>query len=312
MKLVAPSLALLLAACSSSLPAAPPHTFVAAQPHAPPMELCWVEYGNDTLPGAWGVAGDSDQYHWDVTYSGLLVRHPSGHVLIDTGRSSHFSTEIKTAGTFSWILLDQFQGGGHIVATAPDALRQAGEDPAGLKGIAISHIHGDHASGLMDIPGIPVYLAKEELDYAKAQEDSGGFDVVKAHAIEIEKRAKPIVFEDHPYEIFDKSFDLFGDGSVVFVPLFGHTPGSMGTFVNRSAGERYFHVGDAFNTKEAIDKARGKSAVLSITDHDGKVADAMAAQIVALHTADPGLVIIPAHDRKVWQRIFGAPSRCIK
>ena len=73
---------------------------------------------------------------------------------------------------------------------------------------------------------------------------------------------------------FSASLDWFGDGSVVFVPLSGHTPGSLGTFINRTPGERLFHVGDAVNTTEAIDKRRGKSIVLEPTDVDSARAEA--------------------------------------
>ena len=58
-------------------------------------------------------------------------------------------------------------------------------------------------------------------------------------------------------------------GSVGFVPLSGHTPGSLGVFVSPSAGERFFHVGDAVNTIEAVEKRRGKSIILQGTDEDG-------------------------------------------
>ena len=38
--------------------------------------------------------------------------------------------------------------------------------------------------------------------------------------------------------------DLFDDGSVVFVPLPGHTGGSNGMFVNLRSGKRFFFMGD--------------------------------------------------------------------
>ena len=47
------------------------------------------------------------------------------------------------------------------------------------------------------------------------------------------------------YEGFRSSYDLFGDGSIMLVPLPGHTAGSTGMFVNRSNGSRLFLLGDA-------------------------------------------------------------------
>ncbi|HYL44806.1 MAG TPA: hypothetical protein VEU97_15595, partial [Ktedonobacteraceae bacterium] len=47
------------------------------------------------------------------------------------------------------------------------------------------------------------------------------------------------------YEGFRSSHDLFGDGSIMLVPLPGHTPGQVGMFINRSNGPRLFLLGDA-------------------------------------------------------------------
>ena len=47
------------------------------------------------------------------------------------------------------------------------------------------------------------------------------------------------------YEGFRSSLDLFGDGSIVLVPLPGHTAGNTGMFINRSNGPRLFLLGDA-------------------------------------------------------------------
>jgi N-acyl homoserine lactone hydrolase len=300
-----------LAACEPTLPPASPHAFVASAPHPPPIQVCWVEYATNVQPASYGLAGSSEDVRWDVTFSGLLIRHPKGDVLIDSGRSSHFVEEIETASFLPRQLLRSVQGGGDVVASAPEALRRVGEDPLQLKAIVLSHIHGDHAGGIMDLPGTPVILAPEELAYASQEKNKGGFDVIRAHALAVEARAQPIQFTATPYENFDRSADLYGDGSIVFVPLGGHTPGSIGTFVNRSPEARYFHVGDAVNLLEAVKRRRGKSIILEFTDHDGDQADAGVAKLTQLHAVDPSLVILPAHDREAWRGIFGAPSRCL-
>jgi glyoxylase-like metal-dependent hydrolase (beta-lactamase superfamily II) len=301
----------LLTGCGT-LPSAPPHANVAPQVRAAPFDVCWVEFATDKQPAGYGLAGSSDEEQWDVTFSGLLLRHPSGHMLLDAGQSSHFDEEVGSARFFPGVLLHAFQGGGTLVARAPDALRNAGEEPSALKAIALSHIHGDHAGGTVDLPGTPVLLSPDEIAFMKREKDSGGFDVIQAQEQSIEGRAKPIAFTKTPYENFDESADYFGDGSVVFVPLPGHTPGSIGTFVNRSPTQRFFHVGDGVNTLEAVEKRRSKSVVLGMTDHDGAAADLVAAKIGQLHAQDPALVILPAHDRKAWLAAFGAPGKCLR
>jgi len=301
-------LLLAVVACDPTLPKAAPHAAVIPRVRPIPVELCWVEYATDTAPGSYGLAGSSDELEWEITFSGLLVRHPSGHLLVDVGNSSHFSDERSTSNFFPGLLQKFIQGSGTVVATAPEALRRVGEEPSLLSAIAISHIHADHAGGLIDLPRTPVILSPEELGFIARERTQGGFHVLEADARAIDGRAKPIRFTETPYENFDRSADHFGDGSVVFVPLSGHTPGSIGTFVNRSPTERFFHVGDAVNTLEAIDKRRGKSIVLEVTDHDSDQADAIAAKLSQLHAQDPALRIIPAHDRKAWRGIFGQPG----
>ncbi|HVY46644.1 MAG TPA: MBL fold metallo-hydrolase [Minicystis sp.] len=300
-----------LAACSPTLPAAPPHAFVAPAVDGPPLDVCWLEYARDSQPGSYGLAGSSDATTWQVTFSGLLVRHPKGHVLIDVGPSTHFGDEIATSGFFARVLQRFVQGAGARVATAPEALRSVGEDAARLRGIVLTHVHADHAGGVMDLPKVPVLLSADELAFAEREKDQGGFDVVLAEEREIAKRAEPIRFAARPYENFDRSFDLFGDGAVVLVPLAGHTPGSLGVFVTRSPRERFFLVGDATNLEEAIEKRRGKSVVIGFTDHDGAEADRVVAKLTQLHALDPGLVFVPAHDRTAWARAFAAPGRCL-
>jgi N-acyl homoserine lactone hydrolase len=300
-----------LAGCNATLPQAPAHPNVTAVVHAPPMELCWLEYARDKQPANYGLAGSSDAVDWSLTFSGLLIRHPKGDLLIEVGNSTHFTDEIDTSGFKARQLQKSFQGAGTRVMTAPEALKAIGEDPAKLRGIILSHLHADHAGGVMDLPNVPVLLSAEEAAFGAREKENGIFDVVKAQELVIEKRAQPIAFTSGPYENFDRSFDYYGDGSIVFVPLFGHTPGSMGTFVNRSPSERYFHVGDAVNLLEAIEKRRGKSFVLGVTDYDGASAENVVAKLTQLKAQTPNIVFVPAHDRSAWIKAFGQPGRCL-
>jgi len=275
------------------------------------MQVCWLEYARSELPATYALAGGSDRDAWRVTFSGLLVRHPKGDLLVDVGRGPRFSDTIATARFGPRQLLAFLQGSSDVVQTASEALIAAGEQPSDLSAIVLSHLHGDHAGGLLELLGVPVLAAREEVDFATREKEAGGFHVIKAIAEALAVRARPIRFTGGAYENFDQSLDWFGDGSVVFVPLFGHTPGSLGVFVNPSAGERLFHVGDAVNTVEAIDKRRGKSIVLQGTDEDGSRADALVARLTQLRAQDPMVTFLPAHDRDAWARVFGAQGRCI-
>src|SRR5262249_37631010 len=159
-----------------TLPPAPAHANVAPAPHSPAMQACWVEYSVNHMPANYGLAGTSDAFTWWITYSGVLVRHPKGDVVIDVGNSSHFDREIESAGFFTRLLLRAYPGAGDVVATASNALRRAHEDPAQLSWIVLSHVHADHAGGIIDVPKVPVVLSQQELDFVRAERDRGHFD----------------------------------------------------------------------------------------------------------------------------------------
>ncbi|CAN5401597.1 MBL fold metallo-hydrolase [soil metagenome] len=248
---------------------------------------------------------------WDVTASGLVLFHPQGTLVVDVGNSSHFAEEIAEYGPYDHFFLANLPGSNRPVATAPDALRAIGADPDALFGVVISHGHVDHAGGLVDLPKAPIYLAAEERGFIEGTLKKRIVDVVPAQARSMEGRMHVLVFEKKPYETFDESADLFCDGSVVVVKLFGHTPGSVGTFVNLSPSLRVFHVGDSVNVVEAVDRRLTKSVVMRATDDDFGRADEAVAEIARLHEAAPEIAILPAHDRSAWKRVFGAAPGCI-
>ncbi|KAA6460411.1 MBL fold metallo-hydrolase [Acidobacteria bacterium AB60] len=234
------------------LPPAPDHAFIKPSFEGlPAISACWIEFDHDTAPGQAATAGFTRLHTWELTASGLLIRHPKGSVLIDVGNSSHFQDEIADYPFLSHLHFEILTGGKSAAHRAPDVLRSSGIDPSTLSAVLPSHVHMDHAGGVMDLHDVPVLLSPEELDFAKKHRDTRTIQVVPEHAREIQTRAHLLDFQPKPYETFDESADLFGDGSVVVVKLPGHTPGSVGTFINLSPAQRIFHVGDAVNVSEA-------------------------------------------------------------
>ena len=294
------------------LATAPDHPFVKVSFESlPRTSVCWVEFDHNVVPGQLATAGLTEMRNWEITASGLVIRHPSGTILVDTGNSSHFQEEIAGYPFRSHLHFEILTGGKSAARPATDVLMASGVDPASLSYILPSHIHMDHAGGLIDIPSVPVLLAQDEINFMERNRDTKTIQVVPAHARTIEGRVHPIHFDPKPYENFDESADLFGDGSVVVVKLPGHTPGSVGIFVNVSPSLRIFHVGDAVNVTEAVDRRMPKSFLMATTDNDILQADLTVAKLNQLHGFDPDLIILPAHDRVAWKRVFGPSPRCI-
>lgn len=308
-----PILLLLVSGCGNhQLPAAAPAARVdPGFAHPPEMEVCWLEFGRVSGPGAFATAGKTDAKKFDGTMSGIFVRHPQGDVLIDAGNSSAIQTEIKALGFVDRQVLKRAAAGASVIAKPGDAIKKVGGDPASLKHVIVSHAHLDHLGGLVDLPGVSVLMAQDEIDFIKAEAKPGSRHAFPGHAKAIEGRVEAIPFTKTPYQTFSESYDLFGDGSVVLVKLPGHTPGSVGTFVNLSSKKRVFHVGDAVFLEEGVDKRVPKGIVMRRLDFDHEKANTVVAKLSQLREMDPKLLIVPAHDRPAWIKAFGnEPGFC--
>jgi N-acyl homoserine lactone hydrolase len=96
------------------------------------------------------------------------------------------------------------------------------------------------------------------------------------------------------------------------VPLRGHTPGSVGIFVNLSPNRRLFYVGDAVDDARGFEDRLGKSLVLRDSDNDETLANQIVAKLSDLHEKRPELAIIPAHGRSAYKEFFpGGPLSCV-
>jgi glyoxylase-like metal-dependent hydrolase (beta-lactamase superfamily II) len=117
-------------------------------------------------------------------------------------------------------------------------------------------------------------------------------------------RWRTLEFPDGPREGFPQSLDLFHDGTVVLVPMYGHTPGSVGMFVTVDSGRRLFLVGDVVWNAGAIAEARPKFWLArSIADHDPEATLAAVRSIQRAQQRDSELVVLPAHDGAAQEKL---------
>jgi glyoxylase-like metal-dependent hydrolase (beta-lactamase superfamily II) len=284
------------------LPAAPHARAVPVISTIPGISACWLETAKTFSSFSFGMTGGS-----------VLVKHPAGDLLIDTGSSSHYDQEIAGFPFATWVKLKSLAGQLKPEVPLPDLLRRTGEDPAKLRWTILSHTHLDHAGGLMDLPHLPVLLTREELQFAADPSVQAKGYVMAIHTQKFPPVAAPTLrFERAPYETFDESADLYKDGSVVVVPLRGHTPGSVGIFVNLSPTRRLFYVGDAVDDERGFEERAGKPLILQDSDNDVALANQIVGRLSELHEKAPGLAIIPAHGRSAYKKFFpSGPWTCV-
>jgi glyoxylase-like metal-dependent hydrolase (beta-lactamase superfamily II) len=296
---------------TAELPPAPPHTRVVPKLDAlPPVQVCWLEFSRSDLPGQLGTAGLTRTPTWRNTASGLLVRHPKGMVLIDSGYSPNTLAEAEERPLLARRFTKVAYEGVRDLSTVTEALRRVEATPEDLTWFIPSHAHEDHLGGMVELTQTPVLLPQEELEFIRASQTHGA--VMPAQARAVEGRMTPMAFEPKPYETFDESFDVFGDGVLVVAKLPGHTPGSTAIFVNLSPTRRLVYVGDTVNLSESIERRLPKSTLMQLfTDMDRERAGAAVARLTQLHELAPELHFQPAHDRDAWEKFFGGAPGCV-
>ncbi|UZE95987.1 MBL fold metallo-hydrolase [Alkalimarinus alittae] len=233
----------------------------------------------------------------------VLISHPKGDILIDTGLGENIEEQFEENGFFDQQL---FSYTDHNPAIRQ--LKQAGYDLSRLKCIVPTHLHWDHASGIEDFPNVPLWVQKAEYDQAMA----GAAPAFLHSQMDAETiNWQFIALAENEYEGFKKSLDIYGDGSVVLVDISGHSAGQVGIFLTISSGKRFFFIGDTtWTIKGVIDNAE-RPAFLSWLVQFNWDDDKNLTQIQSIHdlsNRNPALTIVPAHDELVAAELPKFPN----
>ncbi|MFO0570570.1 MAG: MBL fold metallo-hydrolase [Polyangiaceae bacterium] len=289
------SLVVLVVLLSLSFRAAPlpsPPPFSAGLPKALPpagMALFQLPTGSIVRNAAVAYRGGSFRDRREFVMTVVLVKHPKGDLLIDTGFGREVEAHFRA---MPWLFraVTSYQK----QTAAADQLTAAHFDPSRLRGILLTHVHWDHVSGVQDFPGVAVLLPTEERRFVAT---GGTLSAVLRDTPDV--RYKEYAFEHGPYLGFARSHDFFGDGSVVAVPAPGHTPGSVVIFVTTPDGKRRAFVGDLAWQREGITEREERPWLTrSMADHDPERVKTSLLRMSALAQAFPELVLVPAHDAR--------------
>lgn len=242
--------------------------------------------------------------HRRPSQSAVLIRHPAGTVLFDSGLGRQVDAQFAVNSAFHRHAFGYTRQGHRPVV---DQLLQAGWDPARVGTIIPSHMHWDHVSGLPDFPGAEVWVTPQE----RAGAAYGHAPAFLPSQFEHVTRWRDLRFDGPPLLGFGASHDVFGDGSVVLLPLGGHTAGQVGLLLRLPSGATYLFTGDVTWTLEGITRAADRSWLLRQVlpvDHDEAANRRVIAHLHQLMQRHPDIRIVPAHDEHVLETLPRFPT----
>lgn len=277
-----------LTGCATAFPTVPPEDVARTERPARDVELCVLYQERFTRPLWNGVQATGEP--WDYTIASVLLRHPAGLVMVDPAFGRSIASDLARAGPVFQLTLGTARGKRPLV----EVMEEAGLEPASVDYALLTHAHWDHTGALGDLPNAKVLVARSEVEWVTPfiRFVEGG--AMPHHLKRAKERLFTFPWNGPPVDGFAHSFDVFGDGAVVAVPLPGHTPGSVGYLVRGPGGVTYFLIGDTTWTSKGVEVPAHKTLPL---DFDLPTLTQTIARVHAMAEARRGeLVVLPAHD----------------
>jgi glyoxylase-like metal-dependent hydrolase (beta-lactamase superfamily II) len=273
------------------------------------LTLTILDTGRVNMPDAYAwKGGGKTKRPWPIL--AFLIRHPEGTLLIDSGCNPALGRgrEREYAGWFYPIAKLIFD----FPTMAPDQdvasqLGRLGVEPGSLESVILTHAHVDHIGGVATIPtSVPVYVGEGELqEFEHWDADLKGFHPKDR---ETGHHFPTVSWQDRPVLGFDRSWDIFEDGSVVAIEAPGHTTGSLMVLVNLES-RPVLITGDAAYTHRnyEIPAPKGK-LFLHDADWDESWAMDVIARLRNVHLNHPEVLLLLSHDWEQFPSLKIAPE----
>jgi glyoxylase-like metal-dependent hydrolase (beta-lactamase superfamily II) len=227
---------------------------------------------------------------WHQAIATVVLTHPKrGLIAIDPAFGSDIADDLSRVPPWFRIISGTAKGKTPTVVS----MEAAGIEPRSVREVLLTHPHWDHTGALGDLPRATVRLARPDYDYVAPMTAALDHGVLPHLLRRAWKRLEPFDTSGPPLLRFEASNDLFQDGSVIAVPLPGHTPGSTGYLVRGRGGKRWLFTGDSTWTLRGVEKPAHKTVPI---DADKTTTGETIGRLHALLSEHPEIAIFPAHD----------------
>jgi glyoxylase-like metal-dependent hydrolase (beta-lactamase superfamily II) len=209
----------------------------------------------------------------------FLITHPEGNVLFDTGpHPDVFKDAYARWGGLS----KAFQPIGDENSGILAQLERINFQPDDIRYVVNSHLHFDHAGGNQFFPVATFLVSKKEFDFAK-RPDNEGKGYYKDDW-------------DHPlnYQELEGGFDIYGDGSLVVIPMPGHTPGHQILIIRQKGQQTIILSGDSVPLQENYN-----NLVVSRNNYDNEQAIESVKKLYAVVESEQAF-LVHGHDSEQW------------
>ncbi|HEY4909041.1 MAG TPA: N-acyl homoserine lactonase family protein [Methylomirabilota bacterium] len=221
----------------------------------------------------------------------FLIAHPRGHVLVDTG--VHRQALTDPVGRLGERRAGRFRLRSTPADEVVSQLALLGLVPDDVRYVVNSHFHFDHCGGNEFFPHATFLVQRPEMEAARQVQVGAS----------IAYSPSPIDF-DHPldYQLVSGEHDVFGDGRLVLMPTYGHTPGHQSVRVRAGKDTDLVLTADACYTRENMDRD-----VLPTVLWDAAEMSRSLGKLRELRDRK-GAMVVYGHDVAQWKELRRAPA----
>jgi glyoxylase-like metal-dependent hydrolase (beta-lactamase superfamily II) len=241
---------------------------------------------------------DKKHFIW-VPIHGYLLEHPKeGLVLVDTGicqEQVHQHREYYH-GILRFIL-DDDEYAQEPEEALPQQLKRLGCSCDDIRTVILTHLHEDHVGALRDLKKAKVVVSQTEWN-VRRMKLFGFIPMFYEPSYGMIEQWEKVAFDSGAFHSFDRSQDLFRDGSVMLLPTPGHTPGHLSAVVEMD-GYQLLVTGDCLYTLRHL-AAKQVQAVRFDKKSGAEQVDSIG-RIARLKKLLPGLFLVPGHDHTDYQ-----------